>query len=145
MKERGRLIRYAATAVVGLVISSMVSANSTILTTLSGQGATTAAQVAGALSVTPERLTAAAATFFPAALKFVGQASVMKIQDQPPPTEPPKPDTQVTKETTTKTTVWYVNPMWIALIVLAAIVLIFLIALVVRGGGTSDRTTVIRS
>jgi hypothetical protein len=145
MKERGRLIRYAATAVVGLVISSIVSANSTMLTTLAGQRATTAARVAAVLSVTPERLTAAAVTFLPAVLKSVEQASVMKIQDQPPPTEPPKPDTQVTKETTKETTVWYVNPIWIGLIVLAAIALIFLIAMVLRAGGTSDRTTVIRS
>jgi hypothetical protein len=130
MNARERFIRVAATVVAGLVISSTVSANSTALATLTGQSAATAAR--------------AAATVLPAVLGTLAQASVMKIQEQPPPAEPPKPDTQVTKTETKETTVWYVSPVWIALIVVAAIALILVIALAVRGGGKAD-TTVIRS
>ncbi len=38
-------------------------------------------------------------------------------------------------------TVWYTNPLWITIGVIAALVIILLIALATRGGGT---TTVIR-
>jgi uncharacterized membrane protein YdfJ with MMPL/SSD domain len=108
----------------------MVSANSTMLGTLTGQNVATAAR--------------AAATVLPAVLGTLAQASVMKIQDQPQPAEPAKPDTEVTKTETKETTVWYVSPIWIALIVVGAIALILMIALAVRGGSKSE-TTVIRS
>ena len=131
MNDRGRFIRVAATVVAGLVISSMVSANSTMLATPTGQSAVTVAR--------------AAATVLPAVLGSLAQASMMKIQDQPPPAEPTKPDTEITKTETTKTTVWYVSPVWIAVIVVGAIALILMIALAVRGGAKGDSTTVIRS
>jgi hypothetical protein len=129
MNMRGRFIRVAATVAASLVISSMVSANSAMLPTLTGQGAATVAR--------------AAATVLPAVLGTLAHASEMKIQDQPPAPEPAKPDTEITKTETTHTTIWYASPVWIALIVVAAIALILMIALVVRGG-KSD-TTVIRS
>jgi hypothetical protein len=130
MNKRGRFIRVAATVAASLVISSMVSANSSMLGTLTGQNVATAAR--------------AAATVLPAVLGTLAQASVMKIQDQPQPAEPAKPDTEVTKTETKETTVWYVSPIWIALIVVGAIALILMIALAVRGGSKSE-TTVIRS
>jgi protein-S-isoprenylcysteine O-methyltransferase Ste14 len=131
MNERGRFIRVAATVAAGLVISSMVSANSTGLAMLTERSAVAVAR--------------AAVTALPAVLGTLAQASAMKIQDQPPPAEPPKADPQVTKTETKETTVWYVSPVWIGLIVLGAIALILMIALAVRGGGGADKTTIIRS
>ena len=130
MNKRGRFVRVAATVIAAVAISSMASANSNVLPTLTGQGAATVVR--------------AAATVLPAVLGTLAHASAMKIQDQPPAPEPAKPDTEITKTETTHTTVWYASPIWIALIVVAAIALILMIALAVRGGGKSE-TTVIRS
>jgi hypothetical protein len=122
MKERGRLIRFATAAALGFVISSMATANSAGL--IQANALATARLTTGVMAVVP--------------------GSVMSIQDEPAPAEPSKPanpGTTVTKETTT--TIWYLNPVWLGVIVLAAVALIALIALAVRGG--NDRTTVIRS
>ena len=63
------------------------------------------------------------------------------LQDSAPPvqTAPEKKDADVTVKTETRT--WYVSPVWVAIGILGAIVLVLLIALAVRGGGTSTETT----
>jgi hypothetical protein len=57
------------------------------------------------------------------------------LQDSAPPVRPApeKKDVDVTVKTESRT--WYVSPVWVAIGILAAIVLVLLISMAVRGGG----------
>jgi hypothetical protein len=72
----------------------------------------------------------------PAVLQAPALLALAAVQDPPVP----KPDVDVT--VTTERTVWYADPVWITIGVLAAILVIGLIVAASRSGGGS--TTVIK-
>jgi hypothetical protein len=63
------------------------------------------------------------------------------LQQQPPPVQPAPEQKDVDVTVKTETREWYVSPVWLAIGILAAIVLVLLIAMAVRGSGGGGETT----
>lgn len=75
--------------------------------------------------------------------KGSGLPALSLLQEQAPPVQPApeKKDVDVTVKTETKE--WYVSPVWVAIGILGAIVLVLLIGLAVRGAGSTDTTRIV--
>ncbi|MGQ0537765.1 MAG: hypothetical protein ACT4R6_02365 [Gemmatimonadaceae bacterium] len=100
-------------------------------------------------------LPAAAALFFvtslaaPAAAHDVGGSNTATVAALPLAVsavqqvqDPPKVDVNITQED--RGTVWYTDPVWIALGAIALLVLIVLVVMAARSGNGRDSTTVVR-
>jgi hypothetical protein len=65
------------------------------------------------------------------------------LQDQPPPVQPAPEKKEVDVTVKTESQTWVVSPVWIAIGILAAVVLLLLIGMAVRGAGSREGTTVV--
>ena len=66
------------------------------------------------------------------------------LQEQPPPVSPaPEKKDDVDVTVTHETTSWSVSPVWLAIGIIGAIVLVLLIGMAVRGAGSRESTHVV--
>lgn len=64
------------------------------------------------------------------------------LQNQPPPVQP-APDKEVDVTVKTEKHEWYVSPVWLAIGILGAVVLVLLIGMALRGSGTHETTRIV--
>jgi len=65
------------------------------------------------------------------------------LQNQPPPVAPAPEKKDVDVTVKHETTTWTVSPVWLAIGIIGAIVLVLLIGMAVRGSGTHETTHVV--
>jgi len=67
------------------------------------------------------------------------------LQDQPPAAQPApdKPDKEVDVTVKTEKHEWYVSPVWLAIGILGAVVLVLLVGMALRGSGTRETTRIV--
>jgi hypothetical protein len=65
------------------------------------------------------------------------------VQDQPPAPVPAPAEKTDVHITTTEQHSWYVNPVWVSIGVLGALVVVILIVMAARGGESRGGTTVV--
>ena len=95
----------------------------------------------------PQRILSRELLMLVAAAKHA-RTAVMQAQEQPPAAESPKPAESPRSEApggTKGTTAWYQNPMWIAIISLAAVIVLVLIIMALRGSDPSSTTVISES
>jgi hypothetical protein len=65
-------------------------------------------------------------------------------QPAPQPAPPPQKDVTVKIEDNRTTTVWYMEPVWIAVIAIGVVVLLILVVLAARGSSSGGGPTVVK-